>query len=138
MIERVFWGDTEYAIIIRATHTTEGIEFFTPPTYSQQLALMQRPRGYVIDPHHHNTVDRKVTFTSEVLFIRRGCVRVDFFDISQAYVDSRVLNTSDVILLISGGHGFSMLEDSEIVEVKQGPYVGDLDKTRFTPNSSRQ
>ena len=45
---------------------------------------------------------------------------------------SRVLGPGDVILLISGGHGFEVLEELNMVEVKQGPYAGETDKTRFT------
>jgi hypothetical protein len=47
------------------------------------------------------------------------------------YLESRILSAGDVILLAFGGHGFEMLEPTEIIEVKQGPYAGDQDKTRF-------
>ncbi len=92
---------------------------------------MNRPLGYVIAPHVHKPVPRQVQFTKEVLFIKTGKVRVDFYNEGQNYLESRVLNQGDVILLAFGGHGFEMLEPSEIIEVKQGPYAGDNDKTRF-------
>ena len=98
---------------------------------------MNRPEGYVIEPHVHNSVPRQVQFTKEVLFIKSGKVRVDFYDDSQNYLESCILNPGDVILLAFGGHGFEMLEASEIIEVKQGPYAGDADKTRFEPVSSQ-
>jgi hypothetical protein len=79
-----------------------------------------------------------VQFTKEVLFIKSGKVRVDFYDDEKKYIESRVLVSGDVILLAFGGHGFEMLEDSEIIEVKQGPYVGEKDKTRFDPVSKDQ
>ena len=79
----------------------------------------------------HNAVVREVQFTKEVLFIRSGRLRVDFYDESKTYLESRILEGGDVILLAHGGHGFEMLEDTEIVEVKQGPYAGEGDKTRF-------
>ena len=63
-------------------------------------------------------------------------MRVDFYDENQTYQESRALNSGDVILLAYGGHGFEMLEPSEIIEVKQGPYAGNNDKTRFSPISS--
>jgi hypothetical protein len=56
---------------------------------------------------------------------------VDFFDEQQNYLESRELRRGDVILLIKGGHGFEVLEELEMIEVKQGPYAGDQDKTRF-------
>lgn len=120
-------------MLVRTTYQAEGIQFFTPNDFSQQLAYMNRPEGYVIAPHVHNAVPREVQFTKEVLFIKSGKVRVDFYDDDQNYLESRILNQGDVILLAFGGHGFEMLEASEIIEVKQGPYAGEADKTRFTP-----
>mgnify|MGYP006097207653 CR=1 FL=1 len=131
MLERIINGSKELAIILRAQYKSEGIEFFTPDDYSQQLAYMNRPSGYLIKPHVHNAVERKVQFTKEVLYIKSGQVRVDFYTEDQSYLESRVLHAGDVILLAYGGHGFYMLQASEIIEVKQGPYAGDSDKTRF-------
>lgn len=133
MIEEIRDGDTVMAIILRRDYKAEGIEFLTPNSYSQQLGYMNRPEGYVIKPHVHNPVSREVHYTNEVLFIKSGKVRVDFYGTDQQYRESRVLNCGDIILLIVGGHGFEMLEASEIVEVKQGPYVGEHDKVRFDP-----
>jgi len=99
---------------------------------------MNRPSSYVIPPHLYNPVPREVQYTKEVLFIKSGRVRVDFYDDDQIYQESRVLETGDVILLAYGGHGFEMLEPTEIIEVKQGPYAGNKDKTRFEGISADQ
>ena len=123
-----------YAIIISSEYKQEGINFFTPSEFSQQLGYMARPKGYRIEPHYHNLVSREVKLTNEVLFIKSGRVKVDFYDEKQIYLESRVLNKGDIILLANGGHGFEMLEKSEVIEVKQGPYAGDEDKTRFASN----
>ena len=120
------------AILITASYAGEGIQFFTPDQFSQQLAYMNRPKGYTIEPHLHNAVMRNVEYTQEVLFIRKGKMRVDFYDDHQDYLESYILETGDVILLAHGGHGFEMLEHTEIIEVKQGPYLGDGDKIRFS------
>ena len=136
MIERINCEGRMLALILRADFRAEGIRFFTPGEFSQQLGYMNRPRGYVIPPHVHNPVPREVQYTKEVLFIRSGRVRVDFYDESQRYLESRILETGDVILLAYGGHGFEMLESCEMIEVKQGPYAGDNDKTRFDPVSN--
>lgn len=133
MIENITHCDRTMAILLRAEYQADGIQFFTPNDFSQQLAYMNRPKGYVIAPHVHNAVSREVQFTKEVLFIKSGRVRVDFYDDSQVYLESRILTQGDVILLAFGGHGFEMLESSEIIEVKQGPYAGEADKTRFAP-----
>jgi mannose-6-phosphate isomerase-like protein (cupin superfamily) len=133
VIETIKEGETTLAIIIRREYRREGIEFFTPDTFSQQLAYMNRPSGYVIPPHVHNPVRREVQYTKEVLFIKSGRVRVDFYDDQRTYLRSLVLLAGDVILLAFGGHGFEMLEPTEMIEVKQGPYAGEADKVRFSP-----
>jgi hypothetical protein len=133
MIEHISHKEQILALLLRSSYSGEGIQFFTPNDFSQQLAYMNRHAGYVIQPHVHNPVKREVSFTKEVLFIRSGKVRVDFYDDVKNYLESRILCMGDVLLLAHGGHGFEMLEDSEIIEVKQGPYAGDSDKTRFTP-----
>lgn len=133
MIERIICGDTELAIILRASFRSDGIEFFTPDDYSQQLGYMNRPAGYVIAPHLHKPVPRQVQFTNEVLLIKSGKLRADFYDAQQNYVVSKFICRGDVLLLASGGHGFEMIEPCEIIEVKQGPYAGEHDKLRFDP-----
>jgi mannose-6-phosphate isomerase-like protein (cupin superfamily) len=133
MIDFVKFGDITLAVILRANYHDEGVQFFTPDEFSQQLGYMNRPAGYVIPPHVHNPVVREVQYTKEVLFIKSGRLRVDFYSEEQEYLESAILQTGDVILLAFGGHGFEMLEPTEIIEVKQGPYAGDQDKTRFDP-----
>lgn len=133
MINRIIHADKELAVIIRRSFHKDGIEFLTPSTYSQQLGYMNRPAGHVIPPHVHNPVVREVQYTKEVLFVRSGRVRVDFYSDEQDYLESTILEAGDVILLAFGGHGFEMLEPTEMIEVKQGPYAGDQDKTRFLP-----
>ncbi|MEO8209044.1 MAG: hypothetical protein ABI840_00670 [bacterium] len=120
------------AIIIPAEFDKPGIHFFTSNDLSQQLAYMHHPAGKKIEPHVHNKITREVKYTQEVLLLKRGKLRVDFYDDDQNYLESRILKKGDVILLATGGHGFEILEEIEMIEVKQGPYTGDEDKTRFT------
>lgn len=119
------------AVIVRHGYRKEGIEFFTPGHFSQQIGYMNRPAGHVIAPHVHTPVAREVHYTNEVLFIKSGRLRVDFYTAAQQYLESAVLEAGDVVLLAHGGHGFEMLAPTEIIEVKQGPYAGDRDKRRF-------
>ena len=133
MIEKITYNDAELAIIVRSSFSQPGINFFTPNDYSQQLAYMSHPTGKEIQPHVHKKVQREVHYTQETLFIRKGKLQVDFYSDDQQYLESRVLEAGDVILLIKGGHGFKVLEDLEMFEVKQGPYAGDEDKIKFTP-----
>lgn len=119
------------AMIIRNDYTCEGVDFITSSEYSQQVAYMHHSTGKVIDAHVHNLVHRNVVLTQEVLFIKKGKLRVDFYDDYEDYLESVILEAGDVILLVSGGHGFTVLEEVEMIEVKQGPYSGDADKKRF-------
>jgi mannose-6-phosphate isomerase-like protein (cupin superfamily) len=130
-VERIEREGEMLALIVRSEFSAPGINFFTPDELSQQLAHMEHPAGKVISPHVHNPVHRTVAYTQETLFIKRGRLRVDFFSSDQVYLESRELRPGDVILLIKGGHGFEVLEDLEMIEVKQGPYAGENDKTCF-------
>jgi mannose-6-phosphate isomerase-like protein (cupin superfamily) len=138
MIEQITDQNQLLALIVSHRFNQPGIHFFTPNELSQQLAYMHHPTGKVIQPHVHNPVIREVTHTQEVLFIKNGKLRVDFYNDQQEYLDSRILEAGDVILLVTGGHGFEVLEEIEMIEVKQGPYVGEQDKTRFTGIPSNQ
>lgn len=130
-VETVTIDNQLAAIIVRSEFRPEGIQFVTPDDFSQQLGYMNRPSGYRIQPHIHLQVERKATLTQEVLYVRRGRVRVDFYREDESYAVSREIATGDVILLSRCGHGFEMLEDTEMIEIKQGPYLDD--KRRFVP-----
>jgi len=133
-MKTVYHDNQIIALIIPADFEKDGLEFFTPDDFSQQLAYMKHPKGKQIDPHVHNLVMREVQFTQEVLIVKSGKVRVDLFTNDQSYLESVILTDGDIILLASGGHGFEMLEETQMIEVKQGPYAGGADKTRFKNN----
>jgi mannose-6-phosphate isomerase-like protein (cupin superfamily) len=131
--ERITHDGKLLALIVRSSFHEPGVHFFTPPELSQQLAHLRHRAGHIIAPHLHNRVRREVQLTQEVLVIRTGRLRVDFYDEQRRSIRSTVLGPGDVILLAAGGHGFEVLEDVEMIEVKQGPYAGDGDRTRFDP-----
>ena len=125
-----FFGaqDNPSAIVIRRNARTENIEFFSPTHFPQQIGLMSRPNGYLVPSHVHNEIPREISLTQEVLMIRKGYCEVILY--SENSEETRIeLGVGDVILLASGGHSIRMLEDCEILEVKQGPYLGPDDKT---------
>lgn len=130
-IEIIKDTDGILAIIIRNKFSTEGLKFFTPDDFSQQLAYMNHKKGKKIIPHCHRPLVREIHLTQEVLFLKKGKLKVDLYQDNHKYNSTHILNAGDVILLAGGGHGFEALEDIEIVEVKQGPYAGDMDKTYF-------
>jgi hypothetical protein len=130
-IEQIRHCDRLLAIILREEYEPDSIEFLTTNDQSLQLGVMRRPRGHVIEPHVHKPVPRQVLDGYEALFIARGRLEVTFFSDRRELVTTRELRQGDCILLMTGGHGFRMLEDCKMIEVKQGPYLG-TDVERFT------
>ena len=120
-------------MIVRSSHQALGIDFLTPDTFGQQVAYMNRPKGEVIQAHIHEPISRTLIGTQEVLFIRKGRIRVDFYESDRTYVSSMILEAGDLMLLSTGGHGFEVLEDIDMIEIKQGPFAEGRDKTRFIP-----
>lgn len=121
------------AVIIKAEFKQDRIKFFVPDEYPQQLGYLKHRRGHVIAAHIHKPVLRKITFTQEVLFIRSGRVRIDFYDEKRHYVESRVVKQGDIVFLAFGGHGFEFMQDAEMIEVKQGPFLEGIQPVRFEP-----
>lgn len=125
----------ELGSIVQSTYHNSGIGFFSNDNDGLQLGYMNRPDGHVIAPHTHNKIKREVFFTEEILFVRSGMVRVDFYDENQQYIESHIVRSGDIVILKAGGHGFKVIERADIFEVKQGPYLGAQDKVRFEPIS---
>ena len=131
MIEKIVHDNTVIAIIVYKNYQTEGIKFVSPAEFGLQLGFMQRQAGYQVVPHIHNPVHRHSIGTQEVLFIKSGVIRIDFYSFEQVYLESRELSAGDFILLAGAGHGIEVLEDATIVEVKNGPFIEGADKGRF-------
>lgn len=131
MIEKIIHKNIVIALIIYNGYKQEGIQFLSPNEYSLQLGFMTRPKGYQILPHTHNPVHRNTIGTQEVLFIKSGEIRIDFYSFEQVYLESRKLSSGDIILLAGAGHGIEVLKEAEIVEVKNGPFIEGADKGRF-------
>ena len=133
MVQRVTHNDRLLAIIVPRDFGEPGVNFITADDAALQLGLLNHPKSKTIQPHAHKVRPREVTVTQEVLVLRKGKLRVDFYDDDETYLESRILEQGDTILLVSGGHGFEVLEDVDIIEVKTGPYLGEDEKKRFGP-----
>ena len=131
MIEKIIHKNIVIALIIYKGYKQDGIQFLSPKDYSLQLGFMIRPKGYRILPHIHNPVQRNTVGTQEVLFIKSGEIRIDFYSFEQVYLESRKLSGGDIILLAGAGHSIEVLRKAEIVEVKNGPFIEGADKGRF-------
>jgi mannose-6-phosphate isomerase-like protein (cupin superfamily) len=122
--------DNMMALLIKADHTGHGIEFLTKDEDYMQVAYISHPAGHVIIPHYHNRIERTINYTCETLVVRKGILSVDLYE-DQRPIHSFEMKAGDILTLYSGGHGFKAVEDLEMVEIKQGPYIGPDDKTRF-------
>ena len=139
MIKKITSQDKLIAIIIPHNFDKQGIEFFTPKEFSQQLGYMKHPPGYKIRAHTHKLVVREVKYTQETLLVKSGKIRINFYSDEKKYIGSEELAAGDVVLLASGGHGFVFLEESELIEIKQGPYISpEDDKERFEESNEEK
>ncbi|MBQ9246757.1 hypothetical protein IJ182_10875 [bacterium] len=131
MFKNFYYNNNHIALVIRSNYSTEGIKFFTKDDNIQQVGYMSHKKGTEIDSHIHNEIQRVIKGTPEVLIIKKGKIRLDLYTREKEYIESTVLNEGDIVLLLDGGHGLKCLEDVEMMEVKQGPYLGVNDKERF-------
>lgn len=118
------------AYTISSKDKCEGINFISDPNAFFQTAEMSHKKGHIIQNHFHNTIKREIDITSEAIIMRKGLLRVFLFE-NMNLIHEFTISDGDILILLSGGHGFEMLEDSDFVEIKQGPFLGDADKTRF-------
>jgi len=132
MIEKVVHKKKLQALIVRGKYRNKkGITFFTPNESTQQFGYMKHKKKYVIKPHSHKKRSTKILSTTEVILILKGILRVDFYTQYKKYLFSKILKEKDIIMLVHGGHGFKVLKDVEMLEIKQGPYSLNKDKIKF-------
>lgn len=130
-MEHITWNGMPLAYIIRAEINPEKTTFLTPPEFKQQVGFVVYPAGGEIQRHTHRPLERHLVGTSEVLIVRRGRCMMDIYNDERELVATRELRTGDLMLMVGGGHGFRMLEDTVFLEIKQGPYTGLDEKERF-------
>ena len=132
MVEKIFHKKKLLALIVRGTYRKKrGITFFTPNESTQQFGYMKHKKKHIIKPHLHKKRETKILYTTEVILLLKGVLRVDFYNPNKKYLFSKILKTNDIIMLVHGGHGFKILKDVEMLEVKQGPYSLSKDKIKF-------
>lgn len=138
MIRKYIHNDEILAIVIKSNYTADGIEFFTQDECEQQIAYMSHKKNTVVKAHIHNKIERKIFTTKETLILKKGKMRVDLYTQEKEYLESFIADTGDIIFLASGGHGIKCIEDIEMIEVKQGPYLKEDDKVRFVEISDEK
>ena len=137
MIERIEWNNRLIALILRRELEMEGVNFFTQEDNPIQLGILKHRQGARIKPHIHKNFSKTISEVQEVLHIAYGKIEAEFYDEKGEKNKSTILGEGDTILLLSGGHGFNILEDSKVIEVKQGPYRGVGDKELFKEHQPR-
>lgn len=137
MIEPIVIDGVQVALIVRSNFQPEKTQFLTADQDVLQLGYIVYGAGKSITPHIHKPAERSIRGTPEVLYVRKGRMRATFYSHEKIRKGEVVLDQGDVILLFEGGHGFDMLEDTVLMEIKQGPYMGELDKERFINDSSK-
>ena len=135
MIDNIYYKKKHLATILRSSFSKKGVNFFSEKSNELQLGFMSYDAGHAIKPHKHNIIERQIFSTQEVLVIKKGKLKVNFFNDENSLISSHILFAGDVILLISGAHGFEVLENVDFIEIKQGPYIEEQDKVRFDPIS---
>jgi hypothetical protein len=131
LIEKITWGDQTLAYIIRAEVNPQKTTFVTPLEFNLQFGFVVYPAQGEVARHVHRKLERHIVGTSEVLILKQGRCEIDIYNDDRELVTTRELRTGDVMLMVSGGHGFRMLEDTVLLEIKQGPYTGVDEKERF-------
>lgn len=130
-IERIDWEGRPLCHIIRSTTAVDKTTFLTPPEFKQQVGFIVYPAATAIVPHLHLPLERHLVGTSEVLIVKRGRCLLDVYNDRKELVATRELMEGDIMLMVGGGHGFRMLEDTVFLEIKQGPYLDREEKERF-------
>jgi hypothetical protein len=132
MIEKILYKKKLFALIVRRQFRKKnGINFFTSKEATQQFGFMKHKKNHIIKPHKHNKRLTRILRTTEVILLLKGTLRVDFYNNKYKYLFSKKINEKDIIMLIHGGHGFKVLKNAEMIEVKQGPYSLASDKIKF-------
>ena len=130
MIKPISYKSKTFGYIINYTRKL-GVNFLTPKKLSHQVGFIKHKSNHLIKPHKHYKNVRRVEYTSEVLIILKGKLRVDFYSDKEKYLFSKIIKKNDIIILNNGGHGFKVLDNVEMIEVKQGPYNTKTDKKVF-------
>ena len=131
MVEHITWHDQHIATIIRANFRPERTTFLTPDSYYQQAGFVVYSEGGEVNRHSHLPLQRHLIGTPETLIVRKGKVEAKLYALDKSYLGSWILLENDVLLLVAGGHSFTFLEDTILLEIKQGPYTGLVEKESF-------
>lgn len=122
-----------YALLFCGRIETDAVRFLTQNEDELQVGVMERPTGYEVKPHRHPLIPKQVQGISEFLYIEKGRVQVQVYDDDWRVIGDQEMQAGDFLLFLRGGHGLRVLEPVRMIEVKQGPYLGDAKNKAFKP-----
>ena len=123
MIEKIVFNNEVYAEIIRSNIKVNKTTFFSDASSSFQFGIVSHEKGYEEKPHYHKTFDRKIMDCQQMLFVQYGKVEVIFYDKSKKEISNTILNQGDSVNIVKGIHAIKMIENSQCITVKQGPFI---------------
>jgi len=138
MIKLIKYKKKILGLIISHKQSKNKVNFYTPNSFTQQVGFISHNKGTYIKPHTHTKFLRKIYKTSEVLYVKKGKIRVDFYLSKKKYLFSKIVNKENIIVLNEGSHGFKIIEKCVLIEIKQGPFNSKIDKKRFNPVNEKQ
>ncbi len=111
----------------------KGLSFFSKDDDFIQVGTWGYEAGKELKAHIHNNVAREIVLTQEVIYVKKGKIKSIIYDRSEKRVAEITLVAGDIIVLLNGGHGYEIIEDAtEVLEVKNGPYLGaEIDRRRI-------
>jgi len=137
-LKKITYKKKLFAIIVHEKHFFKsGVNFVTPNSAALQLGFINHKSNHYIKPHTHYYNLRQIKKTSEILLIKKGSLRVDFYQNNKKYLFSKVVTKNQILILMDGSHGFKVIKNCFIIEVKQGPFSQHLDKIKFTKVDER-
>ena len=134
-VERIEEGNETLALVVRDEDWEEGLNFVSSKEDYQQVGIWGYNQGKKLAPHIHLVAPREVLRTQEVVFVKEGRIKADIYTEKEEFLKSVELKKGDIMILLNGGHGYEILEENtRVLEVKNGPYVGaDKDRKRIHP-----
>lgn len=112
-------------IALRLKKIKNGVMSSTEPNEPLQLVTHKRSLGEYTKAHFHSPKKRITNKLQECLVVIKGKIKIDFYNSEKKNFKSIFLSAGEVVIFVSGGHGIHILEDSEIIEIKNGPFIED-------------
>ena len=122
------------AIVVRKDYQPDDSKFITPSDSTQDVGFLKYKKDHAVKPHTHPAHKRVIFGTPETVLVKTGKIKYSFYNSEGKFITSEVLTEGDVVVLISGGHGQKFLEETVVLVVKQGPYLGEKDKVFIEVN----